>query len=177
MNQQKTKQLVLTALFAALTCAATAVVHIPSPLGGYFHLGDTVVLLGAFLLTPLCGALAGGIGAALADLLLSFVLYSPATLLVKALTVLTAGAIFRTFPHRRILGAALGAAAGELVMAAGYFLYEWILYGLGGSAESLLAVNLPQAGVSTLAATLLFLVLEKAHLTEKLLGGNDSHDR
>ena len=46
----RTRLLVMTALFAALGCAATMVVKIPSPTGGYMNLGDTVVLLGAFLL-------------------------------------------------------------------------------------------------------------------------------
>ncbi len=60
---------VLAAALAALACAATMVVQIPSPTGGYLNLGDAVVLLGAYLLGPAWGALAGGIGPALADLL------------------------------------------------------------------------------------------------------------
>lgn len=170
MKQLTLRRLVQAALFAALTCAATALLHIPSPIGGYFNLGDTVILLGAFLLSPLWGAAAGAIGAALADVLLSFVLYAPATFVIKFLTALTAALLLRSMKKRPLLGALLGAVAGELVMAAGYFLYEWRLYGLAGSAESLLTTNLPQAAVCAAAAILLFFVLDRAHVLDRFGG-------
>ena len=171
MNKYVIHRLVLTALFAALTCAATALLHIPSPIGGYFNLGDTVILLGAFLLGPIYGAVAGGVGAALADILLSFVLYAPATFVIKFLTALTAALLLRSLKQHRLGGAALGAIAGELVMAAGYFLYEWWLYGLAGSAENLLTTNLPQAAVCAAAAIMLFFVLERTRVTDQFHGG------
>ena len=65
----QTKRLVLTGLFAAMGCVATMVLMVPSPTGGYMNLGDAVVLLGAYLLGPVWGAVAGGVGPALADLL------------------------------------------------------------------------------------------------------------
>ena len=67
--QDRTRMLVQAGALAALGCAATMVLRIPSPTGGYLNLGDAVVLLGAYLLGPAWGALAGGIGPALADLL------------------------------------------------------------------------------------------------------------
>ena len=45
-----TTEFLATALLAALSCVATLVIRIPSPTGGYMNLGDTVVLLGAYLL-------------------------------------------------------------------------------------------------------------------------------
>lgn len=170
MRKNHTQRLVLTALFTALTCVATALLHLKMP-NGYANLGDTVLLLGAFLLGPTRGALAGGIGSALADLLLGYVIYAPATLVIKALTAAVAWLIFRACKRKTVLGTVLGAIVGELVMVSGYFFYEWALYGFGGSAESLLMVNLPQAGVNAIAAILLFTVLDKAHATDKLHGG------
>ncbi len=175
MNKLTLRRLVLAALFAALTCAATAALHIPSPIGGYFNLGDAVILIGAFLLTPVWAAVAGGVGAALADVLLGFALYAPATFVIKFLTALTAAFLLRTQKKRPLLGAALGAVAGELVMAAGYFFYEWALYGLAGGTEGLLTTNLPQAAVSAAVAILLFFVLDRAHVTGQF-GGGISHE-
>ena len=40
MKQTKLRTLILAAMFAALTCVATMIIHIPSPIGGYFNLGD-----------------------------------------------------------------------------------------------------------------------------------------
>ena len=174
MKRPILRRLVQTAVFAALICAATALLHIPSPIGGYFNLGDAVILLGAFLLPPVYGAVAGGIGAALADVLLSFVLYAPATLAIKFLTALTAAWLLRSQKAHRLRGALLGAIAGELVMAAGYFFYECLLYGLAGSAESLLTTNLPQAAVSAAAAVIVYFALDRAHISNQLHGGVSS---
>ena len=49
-TERRVRMLVLTALFAALSYVATRVLMLPSPTGGYMNLGDTVVLLGAYLL-------------------------------------------------------------------------------------------------------------------------------
>ena len=81
--QDRTRMLVQAGALAALGCAATMVLRIPSPTGGYLNLGDAVVLLGAYLLGPAWGALAGGIGPALADLLAGYAAYVPATLVIK----------------------------------------------------------------------------------------------
>ena len=40
-----TKRIVIAAMLAALTCVATMIIKIPSPLKGYLNLGDCVVLL------------------------------------------------------------------------------------------------------------------------------------
>ena len=55
MKDNTIKKLVFAALFAALSCAATMVIRIPTPIGGYIHAGDAVVLLSAFLLGPWWG--------------------------------------------------------------------------------------------------------------------------
>ena len=44
MNE-KIKKLVTASLLAALTCVATMIIKIPSPMKGYLNLGDCVVLL------------------------------------------------------------------------------------------------------------------------------------
>ena len=59
MKQTKLRTLILAAMFAALTCVATMIIHIPSPIGGYFNLGDCMVLLSAFVLGPVWGTAAG----------------------------------------------------------------------------------------------------------------------
>ena len=62
MKHDKLTRLILAALFAALTCAATMLIHIPMPAtNGYINLGDCVVLLSAFFLGPVYGMAAGGI--------------------------------------------------------------------------------------------------------------------
>ena len=53
MTNKAIRTLVLAALFAALTCVATMVIQIPSPMNGYVNLGDCFVLLAGWVLGPL----------------------------------------------------------------------------------------------------------------------------
>lgn len=156
-----TRRLVMTALFAALTAAATAAVAIPLPAGGYLNLGDTVVLLGAYLLGGGCGAAAGGIGAAIADVMLGAVLYAPATLVIKALMAALAAALYRAF---RRGGAALlvSGAAAECLMAGGYWVYEalFVVKSFAGAAINVPG-NLVQGAFGLIVSTALALALKK----------------
>ena len=90
------KKIVMTALFAALACAATMAIRIPTPgTGGYIHPGDAIVILSGIILGPACGFLAGGVGSALADLLGGYFFYVPITLVIKGLIALLSAVLYR----------------------------------------------------------------------------------
>lgn len=72
-EKNATQKIVITSLLAALTCVATIIIKIPSPLKGYLNLGDCVVLLSGWTLLPVYGFLAAGLGSALADLFSGYV--------------------------------------------------------------------------------------------------------
>ncbi len=144
MKHDKLIRLVLAALFAALTCVATVLIHIPMPAtNGYINLGDGVVLLGAFLLGPVYGFAAGGLGSMLADVLLGYAAYAPGTFIIKGLTALTAALILRALSGR-LSGLVVGAAAGEVVMVLGYFAYEALVLGYGIAAAASIPGNAVQ---------------------------------
>ena len=69
----RTKKIVLAALMAALACVATMIIKIPSPLKGYLNLGDCIVLVSGWMLSPTYGFLAAGLGSALADVFSGYV--------------------------------------------------------------------------------------------------------
>ena len=96
MKDNTTKKIVFAALLAALACVATMIIKIPTPLGGYIHAGDAVVVLAGFLLGPVWGALAAGLGSGLADVISGYVLYAPGTFVIKAVVALLAGWIIGT---------------------------------------------------------------------------------
>ena len=165
--------LALTGLFAALGCVGTMVLQIPSPTGGYMNLGDAVVILGAWLLGPVYGAVAGGVGPTLADLLSGYAVYVPATLVIKALMALTAARLYRALGKRGLL---LSALAAEVPMVLGYWLFDGALAALsGGGALGLCLVgsavgipsNLVQAAFGAAASTLLALVLRRSGYVRK----------
>jgi uncharacterized membrane protein len=58
------------ALLMALVATATMVLRLPTPATeGYINLGDVVIVAAALLFGPWAGAVAGGVGAAMADVL------------------------------------------------------------------------------------------------------------
>ena len=162
----RTRQMVLAAMFVALGCVATMLVQIPSPTNGYLNLGDAVVLLGAYLLGPAYGAVAGGAGPALADLLSGYAMYVPGTLVIKALMGLTAALLYRGLGRRTWAPAVCGLAA-ESIMVAGYWLYDGVLAAAGGGDFSLalaasaagIPSNLIQGAFGLAVSTLLVLAL------------------
>jgi uncharacterized membrane protein len=166
----QTRKLVLTALFAAMACVATMLIRVPSPTDGYMNLGDTVVLLGAYLLGPLYGAAAGGIGSALADLLAGYPMYVPATLVIKAVMALVAGLLYKTIGKTSVPGVIACGVVGEVPMVVGYWLFDAILatsagqsfgVSLAGTAIGIPS-NLVQAGFGIAVSTLLALALRKS---------------
>lgn len=78
--------LTYTALMTAFVFITTSVIKIPIPFtNGYIHAGDTAIFLGGILLGPVHGAIAAGIGSAMADLLGGYAHWAIPTLLIKGL--------------------------------------------------------------------------------------------
>ena len=161
--RSNTKKLVISALMAALVCAATMIIKIPSPLKGYVNLGDCMVLLAGWMLPPAYGFAAAGLGSALADLLSGYATYAPATFLIKGVMALVAFACLKpagTGPLRRIgrlPARIIGGLLAEAIMILGYFVFEGLLYGFGPSV-----VNIPANAVQGVAGIVIGLLLSKA---------------
>ena len=167
MSDKKIRTMVTAAVLAALSCVATMVVQIPSPMNGYVHLGDCFVLLSGWLLGPWWGAAAGGIGSMLADLLLGYGHYAPGTLGIRVARALVSGLVFRAF-RKDAAGALIGGVAAEVVMVAGYFGYAALLLGKGIGAAASVPGNLVQGAVGLVAGFLLLQVARRTHLEEKV---------
>ena len=86
----KTKKLVMAALVAALACIATMIIKVPSPLKGYINLGDGIILVAGWIFSPAYGFMSAAIGSAMADVFSGYVLYAPATFIIKGLMALVA---------------------------------------------------------------------------------------
>ena len=157
-NTPTTSRIVLAALFAALTCVATMIIKIPSPLKGYLNLGDCIVLLGGWMLSPMYGFLAAGIGSALADLLSGYVMYVPASFLIKGLMALIAYSIFK-FSHKklgRLPSRILSGISAEIIMVLGYYVFEGFLSGFLSSA-----VNIPANAVQGVAGLIIGCIIAR----------------
>lgn len=160
------KKIVLSAMLAALVCVATMIIKVPSPLKGYMNLGDCVVLLSGWILSPAYGFLAAGIGSALADLFSGYALYAPATFVIKGLMALVA------FYGYRFIGKKLGnlpsrivsGLFAELVMCIGYLVFESFLYGFVPSLVNIPA-NIVQGVTGLVLGVVLIKIFEKYKIT------------
>lgn len=166
MKSEVIRRIVTAAMLAALTFAATAFFRIPSPLNGYLNLGDGVVLLAGWLLPPAYGFLAAGIGSALADLSAGYLVYAPATFVIKGCMALLAGCLFRWRCRTRndLAAPLISGTVAEIIMILGYFVFEGFLYGFIPSL-----VNIPANAVQGIAglviATVAIRVLNNRHTT------------
>ena len=162
----KIKKTVVAALMASLVCVATMLIKIPSPLKGYLNLGDCVVLLSGWMLSPGYAFAAAGLGSALADLFSGYATYAPATFLIKGAMAVVAFLCFKLMNKRtgKLPSRIVGAVLAEIVMVMGYFVFEGALYGFIPSA-----VNIPANAIQGVAGIILGLILikffEKANIT------------
>lgn len=166
MNE-RTKKIVTAALIAALTCVATMIIKIPSPLKGYLNLGDCMVLVAGWFLSPAYGFLAAGFGSALADIFSGYMIYAPATFAIKGIMALVAyfgGKLLRK-NFGNLTSRIISGAVAELLMILGYFMFEGVMYGFIPSA-----VNIPANGVQGVVGLILGIVLmgiiEKCKLSQ-----------
>ncbi len=136
----KVKRIVITALLTALTCVATMIIKIPSPLKGYLNLGDCIVFTCGLLLPPVYGFIAAGLGSAMADIFSGYIIYAPATFLIKGVMSLVVFGSFKLLHN--VLGILpseiLSGIFSEIIMILGYFVFEGINYGFVAAT-----VNIP----------------------------------
>lgn len=179
MNKEKTSakdkvlKLCIAAMFAALICVATLVIRVPAPNGGFLNFGDCFILIGCWILGPVYGFAAGGIGSALADIFSEFPIYAPGTFVIKGLMAVVASLIARAFIKKNeklwLVGHITGAVVAELVMVSGYFLYDAVFMGLGfaGSAVNM-PFNLLQGGFGLVLGVILIQVIARTGVLKKL---------
>ena len=161
----RTKKIVMAALIASLTCVATMIINIPSPLKGYIKLGDCIVLVAGWMLSPAYAFLAAGLGSALADIFSGYLTYAPATFVIKGLMALIAyyGFKFLNKKFGNLSSRILSGVLAEIVMILGYFVFEGFLYGFAPSVVNIPA-NAVQGVAGIIVGTVLIKVFEKSKI-------------
>ena len=168
----------LIILLAGATAALTIIVRVPIPgTGGYLNFGDIAVIFCGLFLGKKYGALAGGVGSALADVIGGFFIFAPITLVAKGLAGFIAGLIGEIKVDGQELGKVTGRRfkggfAGKkklilfllplagLSMVSVYFVAEWLLPGWGlAAALSELPFNLLQAFVGSYIGYIVYVLV------------------
>lgn len=162
MQQQSfshTKKLAYAALGIALVFICTSFLNLRLPIaanGGLVHLGNVPLFIIAILYGRRFGALAGGIGMALFDVVGGWFLWAPFTLVIVSLMGYTVGAICEK--NRTMMAYVLAMTAACLIKVVGYYGAEGIIYGNWLAPMASIPGNLVQIGV---AAVIVLPVLPK----------------
>lgn len=169
-RSQKIRRMAVSGLFAALIYVFTAYLHIPTG-AGYTHAGDGLIYLAACILPTPYAAAAGAVGGALADGLTGFLVWMPATIIIKAVT-----ALFFSNKSEKILTLRniLGIIPSLILCVVGYSLYEGIVMAKGFSAAAVIAAfgQTPAYCIQVAASSVLYiavgLALDKVHFKKWL---------
>ncbi|HKM28998.1 MAG TPA: ECF transporter S component [Anaerovoracaceae bacterium] len=168
---EKTNKVVLTALMMCMIILATMFIKVPTPFTqGYVHLGDAMIFLSVLLLGKNRGALAAGLGSAMADVLGGYVAWAPWTFIIKVLMAWVMGIFIERMVksqkhHRTLLGVPvieiIGMVFSGIVMVIGYFVAGGFLYGNWLSSFLGIPWNIGQFAVGVVIATVLATALYK----------------
>ena len=170
MKLEKTLKLTYTAMLTAMVCVATMLIRIPTMVG-YTNLGDGFILLSAFLFGPFYGAVAGGIGSMLADIISGYAFYAPATLVIKGLIAVIAALLWKAMSKRggdKVWKKILASLVAEIWMAAGYWTFETLFLGEAKAALASVPNNIAQGLVGVVLGMVLFYALSKLPMWKKV---------
>ena len=169
-TKQNVGKIVITALFAALACVATMIIKVPTVgTNGYVNIGDTIVLLSAWMIGGVYGALAAGIGSALSDFISGYGSYVPGTFVIKFLMALVAYLVFVAIKKANTKdskGMNVSGVVAEVIMVLGYFLYESTLLGYGLGAVPSIGSNSIQGVTCLVLGFIAIFALEEAKVTK-----------
>lgn len=146
---EQVRVLTITAVATALVYVFTAFINVRLPIsinGGLIHLGNVPLFLFAIIFGKKTGAIAGGIGMGLFDLLSPYAVWAPFTLIIAGFMGWITGWITekkKGFPWYAL---AMGAAC--IIKIAGYYIAEGLIYGNWIAPVTSIPGNLVQIGVA-----------------------------
>ncbi|MFH0848415.1 MAG: ECF transporter S component [archaeon] len=151
-----TMEIANSAVLSALTAVFTGIAFMPSPTGGYTHVGDTIIFIAALLFGPKVGAITGAIGSVAADLWVGYPRWF-VSIPAHGLEGLIAGLGRRRSLTVQIICCALGG----IVMASVYFYVNIFIKGWAIALLSYVRDILGQAGISIVLGIILVRSLQR----------------
>ena len=167
-RSEKIVNMVITAMFIALTFVLTGYINIRIPFlaanGGLIHLGNIPLFVAAALYGRKTGAMAGAFGMALFDVTSGWVSWAPFTFVICGLIGYVFGLITEKKKTKGALVLAVFAAA--VVKVVGYYIAEIILYSNFVAPLASIPGNLVQIGVAGIVVVPVIMVLNKVKVKQ-----------
>jgi uncharacterized membrane protein len=166
-EQQKAPASLRIAAIATMTALVVVIGQVRFPIPatqGVFTLADVAILWTAFTLGPWSGAVAGGLGAAIFDIISGYAQYSPTSLVVHGLEGLVAGLIALAARGRlTVVFWAIAGIAATGIVAGGYLLAETLFYGGFSKAVFEVLPNCAQGAAGAIGGALLTVAIRRAY--------------
>ncbi len=184
-NKSKARFIAIAGIMIALETVMTIMVAIRIPATqGYFNLGEMVIYISAIIFGPIIGLLTGAIGAALADIILGYSIYAPATFVIKGLEGYIVGLIYQKLSQKsseltnelkisrkisfnslnQALNMVLSILPGAIIMVVGYFLFQLMIGVSVGGALVEVPINIIQCLIGAILAILVVPIIKKLNL-------------
>jgi uncharacterized membrane protein len=161
VSTPRARIIAIAAVMIAVTAVFTLLVRIPIPATqGYINFSDVATFFSAFAFGPVIGFVAGGIGAALADVIGGYAQFAVLTLLAHGLQGMVAGVLGR---GRSLPGLIAAWAAGAVTMVGVYVLGEGLLLTGWGPAIAEVPFNVVQNLAGGLVGIPLYLAVRRAY--------------
>lgn len=160
---EQVRFLTITATATALVYVFTAFINVRLPIsinGGLIHLGNVPLFLFAILFGKKTGAVAGGIGMGLFDLLSPYAVWAPFTLIIAGCMGWVTGWITEKKTGFSWYALAMGAAL--VIKIAGYYIAEGLIYGNWIAPVTSIPGNLVQVGAAFLIVMIIVEPLKTA---------------
>lgn len=151
-----TLEITNSAALSALTAILTGIAFVPSPTGGFTHIGDTIIFIASLLFGSKVGMLTGVVGSVAADLWVGYPRWF-VSIPAHGLEGLIAGLGRRRSVPIQIVSCAIGG----IVMASVYFYVNIFIKGWALAIMSYARDLLGQAGVSIILAIILTRTLQR----------------
>lgn len=163
LKSNEIQNLTMLGLLTALVAVSTMVIKIPViSTDGYIHLGDSMIFLAAIMFGKKKGAVAGGLGSAMADLLLGYTHWILPTLIIKGLMGYGIGMIADKESDGLInLRNSIALVFGASWMVFGYFIAGGIMKGSFLISATSIPANLVQGFVGALLFIPIGIALKK----------------
>lgn len=157
------QSLAITALSIALVYLFTAFVNVQLPFGGkggLIHLGNIPLFIFAILFGKKTGAIAGGIGMGLFDLVSGWTMWAPFTFVIVGLMGYVTGLV--TEKKKTYATYVLAMVLACIIKIVGYYIAEGILYGNWIVPFASIPGNLIQVGTAAFVVLIIITPLKKA---------------
>lgn len=157
----RTTSITLTAMFTALVYVFTMLNVNPLGLpGGLVHLGNIPFFIAAILFGKKIGAISGGVGMALFDILSPYAIWAPFTLVIGLATGYVVGLV--TERHKRFPYYLLAFVLAAVVKVVGYYIAEGIIYGNWIAPVQAIPANVTQVIVASVIVLVIIKPLQFA---------------